>query len=288
MRKLVISILMFAVVGSVSVFLVGTELTSPRQRTVGDPPVDLRMQAVVIARAENTPVSGWSIESGKNRGAVLLLHSVRSDRREMIDRAQFLQRAGFSVLLIDMQAHGETPGDHITFGYLESRDAQAALRWLKTRFPAQPIGVIGVSLGGAATLLGDEPLSADAVILEAVYSTIDQAVENRLAIRLGEWGRNLSPLLLWQLEPRLGIPRQAMSPLAKISRLSAPVMIIAGSDDRHTLPYETKALFQNANEPKRLWLIEGATHENLHRFAPEAYEKMVLDFFNKYLTEVAS
>jgi predicted alpha/beta hydrolase len=96
-----------------------------------------------------------------------------------------------------MQGHGETTGKYITFGYRESRDVHAALSYLKSRLPGKPIGVIGVSLGGAATLLGKEPIQTDAVILEAVYSSIERAIENRLAIRLGEFGRFLAPLLLW-------------------------------------------------------------------------------------------
>lgn len=206
----------------------------------------------------------------------------------MIARTRFLHVAGYSVLLIDMQGHGETPGEHITFGYLESRDAKDALTYLRFRVACRPVGVIGISMGGAAALLGDAPLQADAVILESVYSSLERAVENRIAIWLGTLGHVLSPLLLWQVEPRLGVPLDSLSPVSAISRLSAPVMIIADSDDQHTLPYESRELFSRASEPKTLWMVKGAKHQNLHQYAPQDYERRVLQFFRKHLQNTRS
>jgi fermentation-respiration switch protein FrsA (DUF1100 family) len=265
-----------------TVVAIGDKLASPQPQPAGEPPTDLKVQSVLIPRNGNTPISGWYIDSPINQGAVLLLHGVRSNRKEMLERARFLNHAGYSTLLIDMQAHGETAGEHITFGFLESRDAHTALAWLKQHSPQQSTGVIGVSMGGAASLLGQGPLPADAIILESVYSSIDQAVENRLANHFGGLGRYLSPLLLWQLEPRLGISREALSPITAISQVNTPVMVISGTKDRHTLLYETKALYMKAPEPKELWLIEGAVHENLHRYAPAEYERRILAFFSTY------
>jgi alpha-beta hydrolase superfamily lysophospholipase len=64
-----------------------------------------------------------------------MAHAVRADRRSMLGRAEFLHRAGYSVLLFDAQAHGESPGDRITFGYLEALDAAAAVSFAVARDP---------------------------------------------------------------------------------------------------------------------------------------------------------
>jgi pimeloyl-ACP methyl ester carboxylesterase len=201
----------------------------------------------------------------------------------MISRAEFLNSAGYSVLLIDMQAHGETPGEFITFGYRESLDAHAALDYLKKRVSSQKVGVIGVSLGGAAALLGKSPIDADAVVLEAVYSSIEKAIQNRLAIRLGELGRMVSPVFEWQIEPRLDVSPESLRPIAAIGNLRSPVLIIAGEYDQHTLSEESKSLFRAASQPKELWLIEGARHQDFHRYTPSAYEQRILAFFRRYL-----
>ncbi len=53
-----------------------------------------------------------AVSGQKGKGAVLLLHGVRADRREMLNRARFLKEEGYSVLLIDLPSHGESDGAH--------------------------------------------------------------------------------------------------------------------------------------------------------------------------------
>ena len=64
-----------------------------------------------------------------------------------------------------------------------------------------------------------------------------------------------------------------------------PVMIIAGSDDQHVTSEESHRLFNATNDPKSFWLIEGAKHQNFHRFAGKQYEKKVMTFFQKNLEQ---
>jgi pimeloyl-ACP methyl ester carboxylesterase len=90
----------------------------------------------------------------------------------MLSRAEFLQRSGYSVLLIDFQAHGESTGQHSTFGDLESRDVVAALELLRLELPGERLGVIGVSLGAAAFVLAEGRPKVDAAVLESMYPTI--------------------------------------------------------------------------------------------------------------------
>ena len=281
-RKILLVISLLFVLFTIGLYATAGYLVAPRLYSIGAPPSDLPIQQVDIPYAGAKYVSGWF--AGKpDMPGILLLHSVRSDRREMLGRARFLFEAGFSVLLIDLQGHGESSGEYITFGVREAQGVRAATQYLREKTNNQKIGVIGMSLGGAATLLGEAPIIVDAVVLEAVYSDIKKAVQNRLAIRFGKIGEILEPLLTWQIEPRLGIPLEKLSPVNAIVELKVPVMIIGGSDDRHTLLEESELLFKQASEPKRFWTVEGAAHQNFHSYAPKEYEERVLGFFEQYL-----
>lgn len=44
-------------------------------------------------------------------------------------------------------------------------------------------------MGGAATLLASPPLDVNALVLEMVYPNINQAVSNRLSMRVGAYTR---------------------------------------------------------------------------------------------------
>jgi alpha-beta hydrolase superfamily lysophospholipase len=201
----------------------------------------------------------------------------------MVLRAQLLQKHGFSTLIIDLQAHGETPGTAITFGKRESGDVVAALAWIKNRAPDRKIGIIGCSLGGASALLAPQPLGVDAVVLEAVYPRIHRAVENRVRLRLGAAAPLLTPLLLWQLGPRLHIKASDLEPIRSIGKLGAPVMIAAGSDDEHTTLGESEELYQAATKPKEIWIINGAKHQDLLAFDPVGYKAHVVRFLTNHL-----
>ena len=157
-------------------------------------PTDFPATTVAIP-GDGHPIAGSWRDLGDDSPVVLLLHGIRADRASMVPHARLLIAAGFSVLMIDQQAHGATPGDRITLGLRESADARAARDWIRANAPGRRVGVIGTSLGGAAVLLGFQPAGFDAVVLESVYPRVSRAVENRLRMRLGPPGTWLAPLL---------------------------------------------------------------------------------------------
>lgn len=211
------------------------------------------------------------------------MHGVHANRLSMIGRARMLHGAGFSVLLFDFQAHGESTGKRITFGHLEALDAAAAVAFARQRLPREKIGAIGSSLGGAAALLGEKPLPVDALVLEAVYPDIDTATANRIHAALGApigslVSGPLSRLFDFLLPPILGFAPAELRPIDHIADAVAPVLIVSGTRDTRTAVPETVAMFDRAHEPKSLWLVEGAGHVDLERYAPEAYRAHVLAF----------
>ena len=113
LRKLLLLLPMFAVVAAF--YAAGSLLSAPAPRSVGVSPAELR-ESVSVRFGE---VAGWYVPSLANAPCVLLMHGVRADRRSMIERALLLREAGYATLLFDFQAHGESPGEHITFQRIE-------------------------------------------------------------------------------------------------------------------------------------------------------------------------
>jgi alpha-beta hydrolase superfamily lysophospholipase len=272
----------------VAPWLITEGLTAPVPRTIGPPPDALReAESITFESLSERPVHAWRAPGRPGRGTVVLAHAVRSDRRSLVDRAVFLQHAGYGVLLYDAQAHGESPGERITFGYREALDATAAVALARRDEPASPVAFIGVSQGGASALLGPEPLAVDALVIEAVYPTLAKASANRIALRFGAPGRWLAPLLLWPFELRLGVAPEDVAPIEKIREVEAPLLVVAGERDQRTTLADTRALFTAAPEPKSLWIVPGAGHEDFHDAAPAAYERRILDFLARALADAS-
>jgi fermentation-respiration switch protein FrsA (DUF1100 family) len=216
----------------------------------------LEAEAIAFSSQSGSVIHGWLSRASTPLGSILLLPAIRANRLSMIGRAEFLRRAGYSTLLIDFQATGESAGDTITFGWRERLDVLAAVQYLSAKMPGQPVGVIGVSLGGAA---------------------------NRLEMRIGPLGRWLAPALLAQLRPRLGVAAADLRPADHIARLTCPILVIGGGRDQHTTGADTKLLFAAAREPKELWLIPDAAHVDSLTFAGDAYRRRILAFLKTAL-----
>lgn len=264
----------FAVVAVVG----GSALIAPHPIAVRLPADLAAAESVVLPSQSGSLVHGSFLPGLPGHGAVVLLHGVGGSRLAMVDRARLLSRDGYAVLFIDFQASGESPGEHVTFGYLEARDAAAAVDYLKARVPGEKIGVIGVSMGGAAAALAAPPLPVDAMVLEEVYATITDAVDNRMTMHYGAIGPLLAPALTVQLWPRLGITTDELRPIVGVASMRMPKLFIVGAADRLATLTQSRALFAAAAEPKELWVVDGAQHVDMFAFAPDEYSRRVEAF----------
>lgn len=279
-RQVLYGALLAVTAAAAALWLVGSSLIAVVPQQVSLP--GLGADALSLRAAPDQVVAG-SYLAGRGDGAILLLHGIRSDRRQMVQRARFLHSQGYAVLLIDLPGQGQSTASAVTFGWREADGVRAALAELRRRAPGQRIGVIGVSLGAASLVLCRDCGQLDAVVLESMYPTIDEAVADRLIMRIGAIGAPMAELLLAQLPLRLGIQREQLRPIERLADLNAPVLIASGSADRHTTLPETQRLFARAGTPKQLWIVPGAAHVDLHAYAPVEYERRVGAFLASHL-----
>jgi uncharacterized protein len=273
-----VTILLCAAIAAAAVW----NLASPYRAPVGARPVDLPIRDVEFA-SRGVTLRGWFVQSDQHRGVIVLLHGIHANRAQMVDRARFLYRAGYSSLLSDSRAHGESGGDAITFGHLESEDARAEVALVRSLAPGEPVAVIGVSLGGAAALLANPPLDVDAMILESVFPTIDRAIANRMHNAVGAAGPLFTPMMTAMIRPRLGFGANELRPIDRVGRLKTPKFFMFGTADRDTTLGESMEMFNAAGEPKQMWAVEGAAHVDLHYHERGEYERRVMEFLDQHL-----
>ena len=229
---------------------IGGVLVAPANHPLGPAPASLHVENVEFPSASGSTISGWFVPGQPGRGAVALLHGVHADRSVLTPRAEWSARAGYAVLLFDFQAHGLSPGRHITFRY--SGKPRCHGRRPLCANPAarrKNRGDRHLPGGAAAAQLASPPLPVDALVLESSDPTIYQATEDRLAERFGWLGRLATPLLTCQLQPRLGIRLEELKPLECARKITVPKFYIAGTADRNTTLQESRDLFAAAAGP---------------------------------------
>jgi len=169
-----------------AIWFLGGVLIAPANRVVGPPPSDFPASTVNFRSDSGATLAAWHLPVPRSNTTAILLHPIRGDRRSMISRAKLLNKHGYSTLLVDLQAHGESIGDNITIGHLERFDVLAAIEYVRNIDSRQKIVIVGCSLGGASALFAQPDV--DAIVLESVYSTVAEAVHNRVQIRWGAFG----------------------------------------------------------------------------------------------------
>ena len=283
LKPLVCALLAIILIGSAGVWGVGSLLTRTTNRHVTVP--EKPAQLVHIDSTDGVRLAGtyWPA-ADKGAPAILMLHGNGNNRGAMSGTASWLNTHGYAVLAIDFRGHGDSTPAGKSFGLFEAEDAEAALAWLRQRHPRARVGVIGFSLGGAASVLGDEgPLPVDAFVLQGVYPDIRRAIFNRLAIRLGQWPASaIEPLLSYQSLPRFGVWPSSISPIRALAQVKAPVLLMGGGKDTNTPPEETRAMYGAVRANAELRILEGVDHDTLGRTLPETFP-ILLAFLDRNL-----
>lgn len=274
-------VLSLAVLGLCLSWAVGALLVRPTPSAVppsAPPALDLQ-----LGTADGLTIAA-TYRPGRfpNSPGVLLLHGNGASRAATAPNAAWLAAQGYAVLAIDFRGHGRSSRARHSFGLFESRDAEAAFAWLKRRQQGAPVAAVGISLGGAAALLGERgPLPADALVLQAVYPDIRRAIGNRIAaLATPVPAALLEPLLSYQSRLRFGVWPSRLSPLAAARLYKGPVLVVGGGADRYTPPEEARALFAALPGPKRLWIAPGLAHAEVSDVATPEYRARLLAFLH--------
>lgn len=274
-RTLLAAFLIVAAAGLALSWLFGSAMVRPHPSEVGD--FGRAVRSIALRASDGTRIAGSYWPARRDGPAVLLLHGLDGSREQFREQAPWLNGLGYAVRSIDFRGHGASEQRPRSFGVEESRDAAAAFAWLKRSDPQRLIGVIGISLGGAAALLGRAgPLPADALVLQAVYPDIRHAIRNRIAFISGAAiGVIGEPFLSLQSVPRFGRLPSAIAPAEAVRRYRGPLLVVGGSGDRFTPPDETRRLFDAAPGPKRLWIVPGLDHAAVSGlYGPDYHARM--------------
>lgn len=239
---------------------------------------DLPVEYVDFTSKSGVLLKGSLLIGEKGRGAVVLLHGYSVNRNILARRARFLYREGYNIFMFDFQAHGQSGGEAVTLGYRESYDVEAAMEWVRKRFPEEKIAIVATSMGAASVMARGRAVEADAYVLEGMYYALPLITERRLRETEGPLAAALTPLVLWMQRIWFEFDPWAVVPGEVVSTLKSPVLFIGASNDQYVTLAETQEMFKRITAPKELWIIEGFPHGDFSHTAAEEYEVRVLQF----------
>ena len=247
----------------------------------------LPFESVSFHSSDGTELSGWLVKRRNPTGIVILCHGVDSTRSAMLDVAEMLHRHGFSSLLFDFRARGESGGSRCTIGFREVDDLLAAIRFVRHRPELSHLssGVLGESMGGAVALMcAARNQDIAAVVAESPFAVLSNALDNHFR-SLGPTGPFLGAPARWIGERLIGCGSADVAPVREIAKISPrPILLIQDAEDYICPPSETSALMDAAGEPKELWTVPDSAHIGARDLFAEEYERRITDFFKQHLS----
>jgi alpha-beta hydrolase superfamily lysophospholipase len=242
-----------------------------------------------VVRAPDAAIlRGWKVRAEKPNGSwVLLFHGVSDNRIGVIGQSEFLLQNGYSVLMMDARAHGDSEGSIATYGWLERKDTSATVDALVLTEHPRHLFALGESMGAGIALqsAGVDP-RIEAVVAEASFANLQEAAYDYAGLRQYPWlGKTLfAPgawLMVYRGEKLAGFPAAEVSPEKSVVQRAFPVLIICDGDD-HALPCRhSEMIFRAARGPKEFWRVPRAYHTAALGYEPDEFRKRVLGFFDR-------
>lgn len=247
----------------------------------------LPYESVEFSARDGLRLRGWLIPaSSPTNKTVLLCHGWGDNKGDLLQHLHFLAKE-FNLFLFDFRHHGESDRDKVTLGCLESRDADAAVAFLRSARPAWAgaLGVFGHSMGASLAIwAAARHPEVKAVALEAPFFSYNEVV--------GQWIKNgyrlpfypFAWLILFIVRLRLGEDPEAYSPARHIEKIRPrPLFLIAGEKDLLMPPAVVRRLYDCSPEPKELWVVPGADHGECVELGGTEYRERLSGFFRERL-----
>ncbi len=242
-----------------------------------------------VRAPDGAQLKGWKVRPNSPIGDwVLLYHGVSDNRTGVLAHAAFLLRQGYSVVMMDSRAHGESGGDMCTYGWKERYDTVAITDALFASEKVRHLYALGVSMGAAIALQSAavEPRIV-AVVAEASFANMREVSYDYAGLHAGSWlGKTLfrpAPIAaMHSIEKEGGFNPSDVSPEKAVASRPFAILLICGTHDSTIPCRHSERIEKSAIGPKELWIVKGAGHAAALGQVPAEYDARVVKFFETY------
>jgi fermentation-respiration switch protein FrsA (DUF1100 family) len=241
----------------------------------------------------------------EHRGLIIFAPEFMSDRNTCARYCRPLITAGYDVFSFDFRGHGESAREE---GYTPRQWASDreiadmlgvisyAEQWLEEMGRPIELGLFGISRGACAGILAaDKCASVKAIVTDGAFSS-----DNTLEHLMKRWAKIFAkvriiyenhPPEFWQflrwclfLTCRVKFKCSYPSVRKALMRMPPrPMLFIHGQRDSYIPVEQSRLLYTLSSQPKFLWVVAAAKHNQSVDIEPAEYARRTVQFFDQYL-----
>jgi fermentation-respiration switch protein FrsA (DUF1100 family) len=208
----------------------------------------------------------WVPAATPSEKVILAFHGNGYALEDLVwEEAAKLHEIGANLMLVDYRGYGSStrisPNEMTV-----DEDAEATLKYMlhQRGIPVANVFVLGRSIDtGPAAFLAVSNSGLGGLILESPFSSIDDAAASF-------WYFRIYPARL--------ILHTHFDNLSRISSVLAPLLIVSGTADSLTPLWMAERLFARAHQPKQIYLVPSAGHEDLLSMGGDALTQVLQRF----------
>jgi uncharacterized protein len=262
--------------GQARVALLGLKL----EKLIGTIP-DSAFTDIKLKTKDSLMLDAWLIRVPHAKGTIAIFHGHGSEKSANLSQSNTFNEMGYSTLLVDFRAHGQSEGNICTLGYREAEDVKLAYDYLKNNGEKNII-LYGISLGAATITkaVSDYHLRPEKIILEMPFGSLPATVEGKmrmaglpaepLAGLLTFWGGSINGFWAFDMKPR-----------EFVKKITCPLLLQWGKKDKGVTESEINEIFKNIPSSKKLVVYENSGHQNLCENEPDKWEDTIEEFLGK-------
>jgi len=250
---------------------------------------NLEYQDIRFSVRDDVQIAAWYIPNNESQRAVILVHGRDASKQNaisgtIVELGAALHDGGFAVLMIDLRGHGESEGDHYSFGVYERWDVLGGVDFmLDEGFKPGNIGVLGLSMGGGAAIgaASEEP-AIGVLVLESTFADLNPLIEEQWENESG-MPKFVLPGVFLMNRLIYGYDLTAVQPVKEIIEFSPrPILIIHCTTDDLVGMWHPKTLKEAVPHAETAF-FDRCDHAEIFRDYPEEYKQLVIPFLDQHL-----
>ncbi|MBN1999770.1 alpha/beta hydrolase [candidate division KSB1 bacterium] len=195
---------------------------------------------------------------------ILYCHGNKINIDEYWDRVMFLYDLNVNIFIFDYRGYDKSEGETSEAGLY--KDGEAALEFVRSQYGIPPDSLIlyGYSLGNVVSIfLAAEKVDPICLFAESAFASANSLTQSALALDF----------------PARWLTEGEFNNAEKIKQIKTPFMLLHGADDDHVRYRDNgRIIYENAPQPKKQIVVQGADHKNVP-------QKMGLDVYRTVLKE---